>query len=479
MKKLFKSAVIYLGGNVLSRLVIFFMLPLYTVYIPPADYGYYDVVNTYMYLAISLVFMEIWVIILRFMFDNKEDDKYKPMSNGLVLYFFFILVITTLVLIANFFFDIRYVGWVLAYVFFQTLSLLYGYLARGFAKSLTYAVSGVISAIINAFTNVVLIFVFSVDYKALYISYVAGALIQCAIIELKVGVLRQFKWRAVSLNEMKKMFLFAAPFGISSTAYWFLGSFNRAVITAKLSVSDNGIYSVAAKFTLVLTLLSSTFILAWQELAFKKGSELEGNENKLSEFYSDAGNVFLKLIGTSVLFLMPIIYVIFPIIVDKQYEEGFYIIPLAIIATMVNVYVSFLTSIFTAIKRTKLLFLDAICGSIVNIIVVFSLIELIGINAASIALICGWGTSALIRILLLKKYINYKVELRSLVFLLPLIIIGSFTYLHNSLQVNIIWLFMVCIISIFIFRKEVNMIYSSIKRANIAKKQKINKTTEM
>lgn len=464
MLKLLKSTIIYLGGNVLSKLVVFLMLPLYTMHFAPADYGYYDVANTYVGLSITIVFMEVWVIILRFMYDNKSCEKYKPMSNGVALCFICLLVLVSLIFIVHIFADIQYVGWVLTYACIIPINILYGYIARGFDKSLIYAISGVTAAVVNALASILLIVVFSVDYKTLYISYILGAFIQCAIIEWKVGVLRRFKLRAVNLEDVKKMFIFAIPFGLSSTGYWFLSSFNRTVISTQLSVADNGIYSVALKFTLVLTLLSSCFIYAWQEMAFKKGVEFEKkNKNEKSEFFSYAGNMFLKSINLAVLLLLPIIYILFPFIINEQYSFGFYIIPLAVIATMVNVYASFLTSIFVAIKKVKILYLDAIFGSIVNVIVVYSLINQIGLNASSIALICGWGTSATIRVALLNKYIDFKVDLKIVFGFLPLIVAGSFIYLYSTTLINVIWLFLICVSAIFIMRKEIKMIYLSYK----------------
>lgn len=464
MLKMFKSILIYLGGSVLAKLVVFFLLPIYTKYIPPNDYGYYDIVNTYVYLGITIIFMEVWVVVLRYMLDKEEEERHKIMSSGLTLYLGCLIMLVFSTYILNIFIDIQYVGWVLLYGCFQTLSLMYGYMARAYQKGNIFAISGVISALVNAIANIILIIIFSMDYKSLYISYVLGALIQCLIIEFKVGIIRKYKIKFVKLSEIKEMIIFAIPFGLSSTAYWFLNSFNRTVVSTKLSITENGIYSIALKFTLVLNLVSSAFILAWQESSFKKATDLcKKDKEKLSKFYSFASDTFIKVIYISIMLLLPIIKIIFPYIIDSKYIDGFKIVPLAIVATSINIYVSFLTSIFTAIKRTKFLLIDAIIGSFINVIVIYMLIDKIGVNAASIALICGWLTSALIRIKLLKRYINFKVNKKNILSYSLFIIVSIYIYLYSSSLINMMEILLILVVYVFVFKKEITKLWVALK----------------
>jgi O-antigen/teichoic acid export membrane protein len=52
-----KSSGIFFVGSVLSKAIIFFMLPVYTKYIVPADYGYYDLSITYISVVSSMLFL--------------------------------------------------------------------------------------------------------------------------------------------------------------------------------------------------------------------------------------------------------------------------------------------------------------------------------------------------------------------------------------------------------------------------------------
>ena len=87
-----KSSVLYFFGNILSKLITFFLLPIYTSYISPEDLGYYDVSTTYLNLIVTFLFIDIYVAIMRFVFDEKHgSESNKPIFNGIIHYFCILL----------------------------------------------------------------------------------------------------------------------------------------------------------------------------------------------------------------------------------------------------------------------------------------------------------------------------------------------------------------------------------------------------
>lgn len=73
-----KKMMIYGIGIFASKLLVFFMVPVYTRTFSVADYGYYDVIISNVQMIASISFIEIWSGIIRFMFDYK--DCYKPLK---------------------------------------------------------------------------------------------------------------------------------------------------------------------------------------------------------------------------------------------------------------------------------------------------------------------------------------------------------------------------------------------------------------
>ena len=53
-KKFIKTSIIYLIGNVLSKLIAFILIPIYTTYISPNIYGEFDLINSLISLVVPL-----------------------------------------------------------------------------------------------------------------------------------------------------------------------------------------------------------------------------------------------------------------------------------------------------------------------------------------------------------------------------------------------------------------------------------------
>ena len=80
--KFIKSSGIYFVGSVLTKLISFILLPMYTSYINPTDYGTYDLYISYITFLCSVLFLDIWNGIMRFMFDYEGNDKKKAINSG-------------------------------------------------------------------------------------------------------------------------------------------------------------------------------------------------------------------------------------------------------------------------------------------------------------------------------------------------------------------------------------------------------------
>ena len=64
LKRLIKTTGVYFFGTVGTKLISFLLLPLYTAYLQPSQYGQYDVNITYALLFSSICFLNIWTGII-------------------------------------------------------------------------------------------------------------------------------------------------------------------------------------------------------------------------------------------------------------------------------------------------------------------------------------------------------------------------------------------------------------------------------
>ena len=132
IKHFFKSSIVYFIGNVLTKVMSFFLLPLYTYRISTEDMGYYDLSTSYLNILIPVICMEIWTSIMRYMFDFYETKgKYKAIFNGLLIFGGSVIVYTLLFVVLGLTSNIQCLILIFFYGIFTMLQNIYTSIARG------------------------------------------------------------------------------------------------------------------------------------------------------------------------------------------------------------------------------------------------------------------------------------------------------------------------------------------------------------
>ena len=135
-KQFIKTALIFLTGNMLSKLVSFFLLPLYTSKIDPSQFGNYDVAMSFINLIVPIAFFQIWDGMYRYSFEYKEKkEKEVVISNAFAFCGFGVLIYLTLFPLLQAFFHIDYFVYALIYGIIYALHYLHTYAARTYLSN--------------------------------------------------------------------------------------------------------------------------------------------------------------------------------------------------------------------------------------------------------------------------------------------------------------------------------------------------------
>lgn len=457
--KFIKSSGIFLIGTVLSKAIVFFMLPIYTKFIKPADYGYYDLSSTYISLLTSVLFFDVWCSIMRFMYDSREDcEKYKVVYSGWVIFGFSTLAYTAIGITVALTMNIRYIGWVFLFGIFSNLSDMYGFTVRGFEKNKVFAISGVFSTLVNVATNIFMIVFLHWDYSALYISFILGNSVQIIYLECKIRLLKNYSHKHVDFSVIKPMFLYTLPLCISSAAYWLFFGFDRLVINRIMGTAENGYFAIGDKFSSMIALVTMCFTFAWQELSFKHAAGETVGEKKSGDFYSRGCNVYLKFLGAGAATLIPACNVLFPFLVNKGYASAKTTIPLFLLVSLINALSAFISNVFYAIKATKVVFISMIFACVLNLLLCVPLIHVLGMNGANLSIFLSFLLNIIIQSVILHKNIRFQINLRSALSMLAWIGFSMIIYRYTSFLVNLIWLITCIIITLLWFRNYIKMI---------------------
>lgn len=452
LKRLIKTTGIYFLGTVGTKLISILLLPLYTSYLLPSQYGQYDVNITYATLFSSICFLDIWTGIMKYMFENKEDERqFNVVYCGIAIFSTSAVLYTLLMLAFGFIWKIEYLPGVAAYGFFLCLQNLYGYLARAYGKNLLFIFTGIVSTTCNAALNILLLVVMGWDYKALYVSFSVGIMVQCIILEMNLQLIRQFRKKYLDRDTMKCLLRFSLPLCVNSLCYWLLTGYNRIIIEKEIDSSANGYYAVACKFGGILLLVSSCFSMAWQELAYSK----YGKDKDTGCFYSYATETYIKVLFCGFFVMMPLIYLIFPYLVDEGYEAAKQMIPINMLATLSGILFIFLANIISTYKKNNIVFISTFAASIVNMAILHMLIKKMGAEAANIALLAGYVVSDGIRIYIIRREIEYHLNWSMFLYLLPFTTVTLLGFWKGQKEDNIVLVLVSIIASLWILWSDI------------------------
>lgn len=450
-KSFIKSTGIYLLGNILNKSLSFLLLPVYTAYISPTAFGTYDLNIAYNSFLYSIVFLDIHGVIMRFMFDYTDDEKNKPIFNGIILFLLSSILYLIGIIIFGNILGMEYRMLLFALGLSNNLQLVIGYIARAEGKNIIFVLGGIFGSLTTLILNIVLIVCFNQGYWVLYFSSTIGFLFNAFIIGKNLKLFGRIKLKLFNSLLFKEMFIYAIPLSINSAAYWFLTGFNRVVISNQLSLAENGFFAVATKFNAIVQLITQGFQMAWQELTFSKAN---AKREEMSIFYSKALNEYINFLYIGIILLLPIVKIIFPYIIDMQYQKAINLIPIGLYATFFSSISSFLASIINTLKKNKYIFTTTILAGFVNVIVILSLINIIGIQAANVSLCVGFFFNVVRRIQLINKFVHLKINYERIMKNTLLFIISSVVYIYGSSIFNLLMFFIFILFVIYSYREK-------------------------
>lgn len=466
ISRLVKSTAVYFIGNVLSKIIVFFLLPIYTQYIPAEDMGVYDTAVTLISLFSGMIFLDIGSGILKFKLENKEDDGGLAITSGGVILLLSTVLYFSLLFVGGYFLDTPYYGWIILYGFLSALHTAVGACARALKRNVDYAVSGVLQTLILAGSNLLMILKLGMDYSSLFISFCIATAFATLYLFVRCRLYLYMRKRYFLKKKFVEMLRFSLPLCVNSVAFWLLSSSSRVIVTYMLGAEATGYLSVANKFNQILYLASSCIQLTWQEEAYAHNNR----EADTGGYYSRAFVTYYKAVLYCVVLFIPAIKLglwILPSFIAPEYAASVNMIPAAIIGTGLAIVSTFMGTIFSSLKKTNIIFISTLLGAITAVVTNIVMIKLgVGPNSANYALILGYIASTVLRIILLRRMLPFSFEPLNIAVIFVLIVITTAIYVRLSVLYSVLWLAAALLFAVFYFRKELTSLIKKIRGRN-------------
>ena len=410
-KELVKNTFIITVGKICTQFISFFLLPLYTALLTTEEYGIVDLIQTYIQLILPIIMLQIDQAVFRFLVDNrnKEMEKTKIISTSV-----FFLIIQSVFLTAIFFcirqfLDGAYKEFLLLNVLAMMFSNMLLQMLRGLGNNKEYSISSFLCALINIGLNILFVVGFKWGATGMLASIFFSNIICGIYIVIKMKLYRYVSKGNICIDYFKKMAKYSIPLIPNALSWWIVNSADRTIVASYLGTSSNGILSVAYKFSNIFISFYNIFSMSWTESA-----SLHRKDSDAESFFSQIINSAFCVFSSIALLIIGVMPFVFNIIINIEFKDSYYQIPLLLIASVLNVIVGLYGSIYIAFKKTNEIAKTSIYAGIINIVVNLILIRYIGLYAASVSSICAYLAMVVYRNIDSKKYIRIKWNMKNI-----------------------------------------------------------------
>ena len=388
LKKLASQTAIYGLSSVVGRLLNYLLVPLYTRYFLPAEYGV--VTELYAYVAFLVVMLTYGMETAFFRFSKKEETI-KVYSTTLIS-----LLISSVVFVGLIFLNSSAISQWLGYAnhpeYIQFFALIIGMDAvasisfaklREQDKAMRFAFIRIVNIMVNIGLNL-----YFIVYQEYGIAYIFIANLVASVITLLMLFPQMISSSWVFKKKFwKKMMIYALPLLIAGLAGMTNETIDRILLkhllpNTDIAASELGLYGAFYKLSIIMILFIQTFRFAAEPFFFAQ--EKEGNSRKI---YADVMKYFTIIMA--IIFLgVTIFYDVLKGFLGSEYHDdrGFLVVSILLLANLfLGIYYN-LSIWYKLTEKTKYGAYLSIFGAIITLSLNFTLIPVLGFVG------CAWAT---------------------------------------------------------------------------------------
>ena len=402
---LIKNTIIFTMGNLGSKLISFFLVPLYTYALTATEYGVVDLIVTVGTVAVPVLTLNISEAVMRFALD-KDADKKKITQIGTGILIIGMLLGLLIFPICHSFNKIsQYSEFVYFYVVALSMSQLYLCDLRGKELLVYYSIGNVLNTFFIAALNILFLVVLKEGIEGYLKAYIIANTLT-AIYAIVVGKgYKSFNFSEIDKGLLARMAKYSIVLIPNSFMWWIMNSSDRIMVSSMISVAANGIYAVSYKLPTLVSTLTTIFNQAWSYSAIREEGTADESEYNNKIFKVLIGIVMLTGIGI-LTFAKPFLSVY----VSKEYYIAWKYMPFLTVGFVYLTMASFMATSYTVHKDSFGYLFSGMFGAIFNIVMNFILIPLIGVYGAAIATCISYILVFVFRLFHTRKYIKYNIK---------------------------------------------------------------------
>lgn len=405
-KKLLSNTLVLSIGTFASKLLVYFLMPLYTAILSKEQYGTADLITNAANLLIPFCCIGITHGVFRFSADNQEDHKtvFSSGASVLLVSSAIFLVFSPLISFVPYF---ESYAWLLAFYVissnFHTLCKEY-IRAKGHMK--LYAFQGILGTALTIAFNLLFLIPMNLGVTGYVLSVAVADSVGTVFLIIYAKLYRDFSFKFVSKLKVKEMLKYSLPMMPTTVIWWITNVSDRFIVTYICGSGENGLYSAAYKIPTIIALVAGVFNEAWQFSAISES----GDGEEVRDFFSAVFERYQAILFLGCSLLIPFTPLATRLLLNESYFTAWSFMPVLLVATVFSSLVTFIGTIYTVKKRTTMSLLTAAFGALLNIGLNFLLIPTMGAQGAGIATVVSYLAVFVFRAIHSKSFMPFDIK---------------------------------------------------------------------
>ncbi len=383
IRYLFKNTGILVISSFASKLLGFFLVPLYTSVLSTEEFGKYDIIVSTLTILLPIVTLNIADAVMRFSMEN-EKDPHNAASVGLR---FVVLGIAVVILMSL---TIGYTPFYKYVEDFRMISVLYfigvafnsyfTQLAKGNERVMDMGIAGIVGTTATITANVLLLLVFKMGLKGFFYAGIIGSAVPDIYYFFRLKTWQYFKTSVKKKGYIKEMIYYSIPLALVVIGWVVNGNFDKYMVTAFCGLTANGLLAIAYKIPNILNAFQGIFTQAWQISAISEFKSEDSNEfyRTMITFSFSASSLMCALL---ILLTRPIAHLLYA----KEFYNAWQYVPFLLISFLFNFAAGVIGPILSAKMDSKTMAKSAFVGIVANVVLNYTLIKVVGVLGVTIA----------------------------------------------------------------------------------------------
>ena len=374
-KKTLKNASIYIYTGVLQKALSFFLLPLYTIYLKPGDYGLVTLISTFFAFVALFITLALNGAISRYYFVYKNDEKKLKEYLGTIIIglifnciLWFVLILSFRNIITSVFLkNIEF----FPYVFIALISTvtspiysIYQSILQIKQNAKGYSVNSLINFIFAVSLNLIFIIGFKLGATGLLLANaipnILFSIVATITLIKKKHIAVAFKWPYMAESLWYSIPLI--PHLISGTIADYI---SKGFLYLKSNLANVGLYSIAFQFGTILDIVQSSILSALYPLVY---DTLDNHRDEEQKLIKTTTLIFKGICFLAIGLALSSKEIVFLMTSNRSFHTAWKAIPIiAFGALFYSLYAIYGTLLTYNKKGTKYFWIASLSGNLANI----------------------------------------------------------------------------------------------------------------